>query len=316
MEREEEFEQQVEANDPPVRVSLTEEEKNLFGIVDNDPVEQEEAVVDEEEQEEETEVDEEEQEGAPTTEQTLAKLRIKYNGEEQELDEDAAREYAQKGMNYDKIAEKLRQQEAHLDRIARNEGYKDHAELVANLDKLEEQNNQRKVQEFTRYEEDLLNQLEEAGYDRTAALKYINEHPAIVAGREALKERETQRVEREAKEKEEREAQGWMELLQTYPDLAKDIQDGVRPQWLNDEMDALIKEGVKPIHAYRSIHLEAIMEKQRKAAEQTALKRQRLNKRSQVEREGKGSYQSKLSADEIAAAELFNIDPKEVAKFK
>jgi hypothetical protein len=35
------------------------------------------------------------------------KLKIKYNSEEMELDADRARELAQKGMNYDKVQEKL-----------------------------------------------------------------------------------------------------------------------------------------------------------------------------------------------------------------
>lgn len=311
MEREEQFEQEEVSSDQPVRTTLTEEERNLFGIVDD---EQEEVIHDDEEEVEAQ--DEEEQEEAPTTEQALAKLRIKYNGEEQELDEEKAREYAQKGMNYDKVAEKLRQQEAALDRIAKNQGFKDHADLVANLDKLEEQQHAQKQQEFTQYEQDLLYQLEQAGVDPEQAQHYLSNHPAIKAGREALKEQEEQRAQRESREKEERLAQGWVELLQTYPDLASEIQEGQTPSWLTEDMDKMINDGYKPIHAYRLVHSDAILEKQRKAAEQSVLKQQRLNKRSQVEREGKGGYQSQLSPDELAAAELFNINPKDLAKIK
>ena len=56
----------------------------------------------------ETETKHEEQ----LSEEQQAFLRVKYNKEELELDEATARELAQKGMNYDKLQEKLQQVES------------------------------------------------------------------------------------------------------------------------------------------------------------------------------------------------------------
>jgi hypothetical protein len=56
---------------------------------------------------EQTEAQEPSQETeAQEAEQTPAFLKVKYNKEEMELDEAAAREYAQKGLNYDKLQER------------------------------------------------------------------------------------------------------------------------------------------------------------------------------------------------------------------
>lgn len=54
------------------------------------------------EETEQTELTEQQQE-----EQRQAFLKVKYNKEEMDLDEDAARELAQKGLNYDKVQERL-----------------------------------------------------------------------------------------------------------------------------------------------------------------------------------------------------------------
>lgn len=45
-------------------------------------------------------------------EQRQAFLKVKYNKEEMDLDEDTARELAQKGLNYDKVQERLQQLES------------------------------------------------------------------------------------------------------------------------------------------------------------------------------------------------------------
>jgi hypothetical protein len=50
----------------------------------------------------------------PETEPTSFKLKVKYNKDEIELDQDKAVEYAQKGMNYDKVYERLQGLESQL----------------------------------------------------------------------------------------------------------------------------------------------------------------------------------------------------------
>lgn len=64
-----------------------------------------------EEVQEQTEVQTEEQQEM-TQEEQQAFLKVKYNKEEIALDEEKAREFAQKGMNYDKVQERLQQLES------------------------------------------------------------------------------------------------------------------------------------------------------------------------------------------------------------
>src|SRR5690606_18990352 len=75
-------------------------------------------------------------------------LKLKYNGEEREVDEEEARNLAQKGMNYDKVQQRLKEQQDALDRAARLNGFKDHAEFTANLDRLEKEQIQRQQDQF------------------------------------------------------------------------------------------------------------------------------------------------------------------------
>lgn len=56
---------------------------------------------------EEVDTNETEQTEEMTQEEKRAFLKVKYNKEEVELDEDRARELAQKGLNYDKVTEQL-----------------------------------------------------------------------------------------------------------------------------------------------------------------------------------------------------------------
>lgn len=75
-------------------------------------------------------------------------IKVKYNHEERELGLDEAAQYAQKGMNYDKLEEKLRAFEANAaksDRLAKELGYADTAEMIA---KAEENFINRQVREL------------------------------------------------------------------------------------------------------------------------------------------------------------------------
>ena len=75
-------------------------------------------------------------------------IKIKYNHEERELGLEEAAVWAQKGMNYDKLEEKVKAFEANSaksDRLAKQLGYKDTAEMIA---KAEENFINRKVREL------------------------------------------------------------------------------------------------------------------------------------------------------------------------
>ena len=89
----------------------------------------------------------------PTIDQdaTRPKLKVKYNHEEMELDEAEAITYVQKGMNYDKVAQRAQQSEAQLqeaESLARSLGYDSVTAMIADARKgIEEQRVQKYVEE-------------------------------------------------------------------------------------------------------------------------------------------------------------------------
>ena len=71
-----------------------------------------------------------------TTQETSTGHRIKYNGEEKIISYDEAPTWIQKGMNYDKVAERAKEAETfqkNLDRIAKHYGFDSHDESSKRL---------------------------------------------------------------------------------------------------------------------------------------------------------------------------------------
>lgn len=298
-------------DDQPVdhgeEVELTNEERTLMGF----PEEHNEEVVTDDVEDEADEVDDD-----PTTDQvddTARKLRIKYNGEEKDLTDEEAITLAQKGMNYDKLQERLNQQQEALDRTARMAGYKDHSEYIANLDKVEQQSLKQEQANLNAIEQNLIAELESAGLDPDAAREWLEQHPAIKAGREALQQKEQHSEVEKQRQLEEQQSKEWADLLVKYPDLSEKVVDG-RAEWLTEDMQAKIQRGYTPIDAYEAVNRDKIFEQERKRAEQSAIKKRKLNARSQVEGNTKVSGQSKINEETLSAASIFGLDPKEVAK--
>lgn len=280
-------------------VELTDSEMQMFGLGREEPAEQ---LTDDDDSEQGEQVEDdregdEEEADQPDTSEQARRLRLKYNGEEKEITEEEAVVLAQKGMNYDKIQEKLQQQQEELERFRQSQQEKERIE-------------------YNELEQDLLNELEAAGYDAQKAKAYLDNHPAVKAGREYLERNEQSAAMEAQRQREEEEAQGWQELLTTYPDLTKDIQPDVRPNWLTPELEERVKRGYSPKDAYEILNRDKILAEERKRTEQTLLKNNRLNKRSQTERDAGGQYQKQLDKAELDAAALFGIDPKVMAKYK
>lgn len=245
--------------------------------------------------------------------ETARKIRIKYNGEERELDEDEAVTLAQKGMNYDKVQERLKQQQDALDRTARVHGYKDHAEYIEHLDEIEQRQIAQQKTALEDNENQIIQALLEAGYDESAVRTLINDNPAIRAGREALQEREQARERELQQQREQEEARGWEELLTRYPSLTEQIVDGKAP-WMTDELLSRVKRGVSPLDAYELSHRDTLMQAERKRMEQDILKQNRLNKRPAVAN-GKGNTEKQASQQLQNAFEAFGLDPKRANKY-
>lgn len=92
-----------------VETQSSQPQEEDFNFEENQPVNEEVDTL-------EPELTDELEEDQPTEEQLeedrQAFLKVKYNSEEMDLDEDTARELAQKGMNYDKVLDRLNQFES------------------------------------------------------------------------------------------------------------------------------------------------------------------------------------------------------------
>lgn len=82
-------------------------------------------------------------------------LQVKYNGQETLVPDEEVRGYVEKGMNYEKIKGRNQQYESALDRLARQQGYKDHTELLDNLDHIEQVAVQKRKDDFDGLEQSL-----------------------------------------------------------------------------------------------------------------------------------------------------------------
>lgn len=145
-----------------------------------------------------------------TQEEQEAFLKIKYNKEEIALDEEKTRELAQKGMNYDKVQERLKQLESDprlsfVEKQAQKYGFEDIGDYLKAVEQAEEQERIRELAEKEGISSELAERLHK------------------------LETKEQQR-ERQAKEYEAQKAKesNYKEFLETYPDVKpEDIPQSV-----------------------------------------------------------------------------------------
>ncbi|MFD1990094.1 hypothetical protein ACFSGI_09000 [Paenibacillus nicotianae] len=304
-------------NQPVDQNEEQEEYRAAFGLP---PIAEEQEQNDDEQDEQpefddvDDEHDEEEDPDQDTPSETARKLRIKYNGEERELDEEEAITLAQKGMNYDKQQERLNKQQEALDRTARIHGFKDHSDYMDHLDDFEKTQIDQQRMTLQEHEQQLVNALVNAGYEESDVRNLIDSNPAIRAGREALQNREQERELEQQRQREAEESKGWEELLVAYPDLSKQVQDGRAP-WMTEEMLAKIKRGYSPLDAYEILNRDELMKAQRKRAEQDVIKNNRLNRRAEQVRDGKGQYEKQATSELKSAFAAFGLNPDQANKY-
>lgn len=134
----------------------------------------------------------------PATTQEPDYFTVKYNKEERQVSYDEAPEYIQKGLNYDKVQQRVSEYEQHLNRMAQLTGYQTHEEMLQALDEAE------KEQEQQRYRD--------AGIDPDTFNHLLEQHPDIQYARELKQQQEQQqRFQAEADE-----------LFSEFPDLKPD----------------------------------------------------------------------------------------------
>ncbi|MFW5438112.1 hypothetical protein [Paenibacillus apiarius] len=253
---------------------------------------------------------------APEDEQPKRGITVKHNKEEVFIDEEKIPEYARKGLNYEKVEGRAKQYQEALDRIAKQQGFKDHAELVANLDRVEQEAIQRKQEQFEVHKQRMREEAENAGLDPEAVEQYLENHPMLNQAREVL-ERESQAQDiRKQEEEQQRQTLGWEALFRKYPKLAEETsEDGSEAPWLTTAMKERISRGYDPTDAYELVHRESIIADERKRAEQSTLKQQRLNKRASVEKDTSAKLEPQAPDELTAAFAIFGLDTKKAQKY-
>ncbi|WP_110933261.1 hypothetical protein [Paenibacillus bouchesdurhonensis] len=243
-------------------------------------------------------------------------ITVKHNGQEVTVEDEQVPEYLQMGLNYKKVKGQAQQYEAALDRIAKQQGYKDYSDLIANLDTIEQQRVQQQQDQFAQLRQQLRDEAENAGIDPTVMDQYLDSHPLLKQAQEVIQRSEQEQQLRQQEQSKQRAVQGWEDLFRKYPQLAEQVEaeTGAAP-WMTPEMQARIQRGYDPIDAYELVHRDTLLADERKRAEQSTLKQQRLNKRAHVEKAGGAELEPSAPEELLSAFALFELDPKNANKY-
>lgn len=244
-------------------------------------------------------------------------IAVKYNGQELVIsDDEEIKTNVQKGLNYDKLKGESERYTTALDRLAKQHGFKNHDDLMDNLDVIEQRQAQHEQSQFDQLKQHLRNEAENAGIDPDVLDNYIDSHPLLQQAKAVLEQNQQAQQVRKQQETEQRQIQGWESLFSKYPQLGEQIDqaNGSAP-WLTQEMRNRIERGYDPIDAYELSHKDTIMADQKKKAEQAAIKNQRLNKRATVEKNGTpADLEEEVPNDVSEAFRLFGLDPGKAKK--
>ncbi|OMF48596.1 hypothetical protein [Paenibacillus peoriae] len=244
------------------------------------------------------------------------KLIVKVNKEEIEVDDDQIPELVQKGFGLDKERQRRTEAEQYLQRAAKLAGFETADEYLANLDKIEQQAIQKKQDDFDLLKQQLREDAENAGIDPDYLDRYLDAHPLLQQAREVV-ERESKSQETQKQEAQQQQLlKGWEELFSQHPELVENAPaEGEKPVWLTAEMDELIELGYKPIHAFEVTNRDKFLAAERKRTEQDVIKKQRLNKRSQVEKEAVADTEPEIDSGILSGAALFGVPQKLIRKY-
>lgn len=241
------------------------------------------------------------------------------DGQEEEsedyVDDGGITEQPLNGSDYKKADEQARQYENVLNRLAKQHGLKDHAELVSNLDRIEQESIQRQQEQFEQYKKQMRDEAENAGLDPEAVEQYLENHPVLNQAKEVLERESQAQTIRKQEEEQQRQLQGWEDLFRKYPQLTEQTGDDGSAEWMTPEMERRIKRGYDPIDAYELVHRDSIIADERKRAEQSTLKQQRLNKRASVEKDTGGKLEPQAPAELTSAFAMFGINTKKAQKY-
>lgn len=263
-----------------------------------------------------------EEEEAPAIEQKSEPkvIKVKHNKEEIEVDvsDEKLPEYVQKALALEKERERKTEYEKSLDRVAKLQGFNNHADLVANLDRLEQEAQRREIEAHDTLRADLRQQAEDAGLDPDAVQSYLDNHPLMKEAQKAIQERERVAQEITAQTRHQQTRAKWDELYSAYPELVESSQvfnDGGVPDWFTPEMQNRIARGYDPMDAYELAHKSKIIERNKHMAKQQAIKEQRLGLRSQVETNANADLEPDVPDNLASAFSLFGLSKESAKKY-
>lgn len=213
----------------------------------------EELEAEETEVEDTTETKEEPEPTEPTKEEAKQfKLKLKYNSEELEIDEDKARELAQKGMNYDKAVERAKQES--LDEYIAKQGHEWNGKPVKTMAEYE-----RAVAE-----QELMNKYKDQDLPEEVIKELV----------ESKRFREQSMTEKQQSELKNAESKQYTDFTEMYPDVKA---EDVKPEtWLKAGFSDKGYEptGVSLKHAYMEQERAELLSKV-KVKEQNETNKQR-----------------------------------------
>lgn len=249
------------------------------------------------------------------------KMTVKHNKEDVEVDistDELLADHLQRSLALTKERERRSEVEKNLDRVAKLQGFKDHSELVANLDRIEQERQQQQVDQFQQAKQKIIDDLVYNGVDEQTAREYADNNPLVQQARATMEKEQLQEQERQRQSFEQQRLSGWAQLYEAFPDVAetaKDFVDGGKPDWFTSEMESMVSQGYKPLDAYRLAHMDKIKTQTKKQGEQKAIKQQILGQRAQVEGQSPLDNTPQASEELKNAFSMFGLDPKRANKY-
>lgn len=245
--------------------------------------------------------------------------KVRHNKEETEVDistKEKLHDHLQRSLALDKERERKVEYEKALDRVAKQQGYKDHSDLIANLDQIEQKQIQQQKDQFEQMEHSVYQQLIENGVDEQAARDYVLNNPLLAEAKAAIQEKEQAKAQRDNEIQSQVIVQGWQELYSSYPDImesAKAFNEGESPDWYTPRMQEMVNRGYTPKDAYELAHRDTLQSQTKRATEQRMIKEQQLGLRSRVETNTTPDAEPQVSAELASAFAAFGL-PAESAK--
>lgn len=200
---------------------------------------------------------------------------VKYNKEERQVSYDEAPDYIQKGMNYDKVNQRVSEYEQNLNKIAKMSGYNSHDELLQAVSEAE------KRQEREQYEQ--------AGIDPDKFNELLEKHPDVQYAREMK-----QKQEQESKFQSEAN-----ELFGEFPDLKAD-------QIPNDVWQLRESKGLSLLDAYLRVNYKSLGQQK----EQEALQKLQQNQNSSTGSLNGGEVEHNKSFSKMSKKDFDSIQQR------